>query len=155
RLVEPLRLGTMQSAVLRLDRYWIQHFQQRAAAAGVLLDDDVRATTLLDWLSRSMGLDPLTAQLIVVAFAEQTNRSFFVHGGPPGTIDPGRSPPGLTLRPQRMPDMTAWQTATERAYKLFRLPQRGPAAGRLVTLFANQLAAAAKGYREDAHRLLS
>src|SRR5262249_39120912 len=44
---------------------------------------------------------------------------------------------------------------TERAYKLFRLPQRGPAAGRLVTLFANQLAAAAKGYREDAHRLLS
>ncbi len=158
RIAEPLRLGTMHSAVLRLDRHWVQHFQQQAAAATppVSLGDDVPVAKLLGWVPPAMGLDPLLAQLVVMAFAEQTNRVFRLHGGPPGAIEPGRFPAsGLTLRPERLPSGSDWQSATDRAYKLFRVATRGPAVSRIVAMLARDLAVSAKAHRDDAHRLLN
>ncbi|MEJ3741680.1 phage resistance protein [Actinomycetes bacterium KLBMP 9797] len=156
RIVEPLRLGTMHSAVLRLDRHWVQHFQQRAAAEGAALDSDLPVATLLGWIPAAMGLDQLMAQLVVTAFAEQTNRSFYLHGGPTGVVEPGRFPQaGLTLRPQRLPSDVDWESATDRAVKLFRLTARGPAVSRIVAMLARDISARAKEHRDDAHRLLN
>src|SRR5262249_9866177 len=154
----PLRLGTIRSAVLRLDRHWVQHFQQQAAAATppVSLAEDIPVAKLLGWIPHGMGLDPMLAQLGVMTFAEQTNRGFRLRGGPAGTVEPGRFPAsGLTLRPERLPSSSDWQSATDAAYKLFGVATRGPAVSRIVAMLARDLVVSAKTHRDDAHRLLN
>jgi hypothetical protein len=60
------------------------------------------------------GLPKEAANLVILTFAEQTNRSFYEHGGPQdGSLV--RLPDHFELREQKLPDEAAWSLAMQRA----------------------------------------
>ena len=80
RIANPLRLGEMHEAAFVVGRYWVEHFHRCAAQEGI--EGDLRVKDLLRWLDQPepRGLDPLIAQLVLAAFAEQTDRTWVRHG---------------------------------------------------------------------------
>jgi hypothetical protein len=75
---------------------------------------------LRQWIDepRPMGLPPEAENVVILLFAEQTNRSFFLHGGP---FDAALNqlPDALELREQRLPPPEQWQVAVARAGRIF------------------------------------
>jgi hypothetical protein len=64
-----------------------------------------------------MGLPREVQNLVILVFADQTNRSFFLHGGPvPGSLQ--SLPDEVELREQRLPDRADWDAAVNRASAL-------------------------------------
>ena len=65
-----------------------------------------------------MGLPKECANLIILVFAAQTNRSFFLHNGP---FDPSITnlQDEVELREQQLPSETDWLVALERAGRIF------------------------------------
>src|SRR4051795_367448 len=68
-----------------------------------------------------MGLPKEAENLVILTFALQTNRSFFLHNAP--------DEPSLTsindrceLREQRLPDPARWEVALQRAGSIFGIP---------------------------------
>jgi len=154
RIAEPLKLGTMGEAVLTIGRHWTQQFEQRAGRAA---QGELRVSELLEWLDpepHRLGLDPLVAQLVIAAYAEQTNRSFFKYGGPV-VVEPPQIKSEFTLRLQPLPTDDEWDAARERSYKLFGVGRVGPPVARLVRLFVEMLAREAQRHRDDAHQLVN
>lgn len=155
RIANPLLLGEMHEAAFVLGRHWVQHFHQKAAqeeAAG-----DLRVSDLIRWLDEPSprGLEPLVAHLVIVCFAEQSDRAWVRYGG---VLDP---PPeltaisaDLTLREQCLPSEPAWQAARQRAMEVFGVNAPELRRGRLVGIFARQLTDHAQRHRDSAHRLV-
>ena len=57
---------------------------------------------------------------MILVFADQTNRTFFLHGGPAqGTIE--NLPDELELREQRLPPAADWEEAGRRAATILGL----------------------------------
>jgi hypothetical protein len=75
---------------------------------------------------RPRGLAAEVGNLVILAFAELTNRSFFLHGRPfvPG-LD--RLPDGVELRLQPLPSEAEWEEARGRAVDLFGFSRDEPA----------------------------
>lgn len=154
RIAEPLQLGTMGQAVFTLSRHWAQHFQQRAAAATVAIDGELKVTDLRRWIDepKPLGLDDLLVQLVIAAYAEQSNRSFYLHGGPVAA-EPPRIEKAMTLRLQDLPRPDDWAQAKEKSLALFGVTPVGPAVGRIIQIFARDLAEGARRHRDDAYTL--
>jgi hypothetical protein len=65
-----------------------------------------------------LGLPKALQNLVILAFALQTNRSFFLHGGPTQpTVE--NLPDDLELREQRLPSQSDWEEARQRASSIF------------------------------------
>ncbi|MEU6021357.1 hypothetical protein [Micromonospora sp. NPDC047134] len=155
RIANPLLLGEMHEAAFVLGRHWVEHFQRRAGQEGI--EGDLRVPDLLRWLDepRAQGLDPLVAQLVLACFAEQTDRAWIRHGvvvtpQPELTAITGE----LSLRTPQRPDPADWTAARERAMHLFGFMPPGPARGRLVAMFVQDLSKRARSHKEAAHRLV-
>jgi hypothetical protein len=155
RIANPLQLGEMHEAAFVLGRHWVQHFHQQAAQRGI--EGDLKVSELFGWLDEPTprGLEPLVAHLVIACFAEQSDRAWVLRGG---VLDP---PPelaaisaDLVLREQRLPSGESWQAARRRAMEVFGLNTPELRRGRLVGIFARQLAEHAQRYRGSAHRLV-
>src|SRR5262249_45435311 len=114
QIANPLLLGEMgpDATHFVLGQHWKNHFTRKAAQGGTALT----VAQLRKWMDdpRPMGLPREAANLVVLVFAEQTNRTFFEHGGPQeGTL--GRLPDHFELKEQRLPDEPAWTLAVQRA----------------------------------------
>lgn len=111
----PLRLGEMGETHFVLGQHWRSLFQR--ALEG---QRDVSVGKLREAIDQPlpMGLSTEAENLLILTFAAQTNRSFFLHGGP---FDPklDKLPDELELREQPLPDETTWRAATDRAGKIF------------------------------------
>ncbi|MCG5541818.1 MULTISPECIES: phage resistance protein [unclassified Halorhodospira] len=113
----PLRLGDMGETHFVLGDYWRDRFLRR------LHNEDVQQLTvgrLRQWLEseQPMGLPTEVQNLVILTFAEQTNRRFHLHGGPvEGQLQ--RLDDQLELREQALPDQTDWNEALERVGHLF------------------------------------
>lgn len=156
RIANPLGLGTMYEAAFVASGDWAQHFGQRAAGEGI--DGELRVADLLRWIDhpRPRGLDGLVARLVVAAFAEQTDRAFYLHGGevvPPP--EPGQITADHTLREQRLPSEAHWQIAMARTAAIFGFQPMNLRRGRLVAIFGRDLAARAAASRTDADDLVA
>jgi len=115
QIAVPLKLGDMGETHFALGRDWYSHFGRQVQ--GQVTVAKLRAA--IDEPS-PMGL-PLHAQnLIILVYADQANRSFFLHGGPyqPKLED---LPDELELREQALPSQEDWDEALERAGKIFGL----------------------------------
>ncbi|MEH1014266.1 hypothetical protein V6U90_14280 [Micromonospora sp. CPCC 206060] len=155
RIANPLGLGKMHEAAFVIEGQWVQHFQQKAASAGI--HDELRVADLLTWIDEPSprGLDPLVAQLVVATFAEQTDRAFYLHGSevvPPP--EPGRITGDHVLREQRLPTEQDWETARARAAAIFGFQPVALRRGRLVAMFGRDLINAAERYQQSAHDLV-
>jgi hypothetical protein len=91
---------------------WKDHFY-RAAAKGEGLDK-IKVVDLRGWIDEpeAMGLPSLLQDLVILSFAQQTNRSLTLHAGP---FEPelGKLPSEAAFKQQPLPDGAAWDRALE------------------------------------------
>lgn len=117
-IANPLLLGEMghDATHFVLGHHWRQHFTRKAAET----DGTMSVRQLRQWLDepRPMGLPKDVQNLIILLFAEQTNRTFYRHGA--------RWEATLTtlqdeceLREQKLPEGTQWDAAVQRAGSIF------------------------------------
>ncbi|MGC4888067.1 BREX-2 system ATPase PglY [Micromonospora sp. DT227] len=156
RIVNPLRLGTMHEAAFVAEGEWAQHFHQKAASEGIT--GELRVADLLRWIDepKPRGLDPIVAQLVVAAFAEQTDRAFYLHGSQVMPVpEIGRITADHSLREESLPSEEDWEQARARAAAIFGFQPLALRRGRLVGLFGRDLITQASRHREAAHALVA
>lgn len=149
-VANPLRIGVMHETHLVLDPHWRDLFMRVAAAPGPLTVGRLRAA--IDE-PRRMGLPDLLVRLLILLFAEQTNRSFHLHGGPfEATIDKDL-PDALELRQQLLPTPEVWEGARRRASTIFGLTPSPLVNGQNLARLTEELAQAAQNSRGPAKDL--
>ena len=117
-IANPLHLGEMGADATHfvLGQHWKNHLARKAAETGGTID----VSQLRTWLNepRPMGLPRDAENMVILLFAEQTNRSFFLHGAPcDATLT--NLPDRLELREQQLPQPAQWESAVARAGLLF------------------------------------
>jgi hypothetical protein len=117
-IANPLDLGEMGETHFVLNPHWKARFEQAQAREG----GAITVARLRQWLDQpqAMGLPTEVANLVVLVFAGQTNRSFFLNQGPfQPSLD--NLPGALELREQALPSPEDWDLAVARAGALFGL----------------------------------
>ncbi|HEX6968590.1 MAG TPA: hypothetical protein VF174_07260, partial [Micromonosporaceae bacterium] len=155
RIANPLRLGQMHEAAFVVGGHWVQHFHRKAAEEGI--QGELRVTDLLRWIDTPdpHGLDPLVAQLVIAAFAEQTDRTFYRYGSElTPQPEPDRIPTDSTLREHRLPEEADWDLARQRAGALWGFQPLALRRGRVVAMFSRDVTARAAQHRPAARRLV-
>jgi hypothetical protein len=117
QIANPLKLGEMHETHFLLGHHWRTHFLRKQAEQGGAMT----VGKMRRWIDEPvpMGLLPKEVQnLIILVFALQTNRSFFLHGGP---TQPSLEnvPDELELREQKLPPQLTWDKVRERAAAIF------------------------------------
>lgn len=143
-IANPLKLGEMGETHFVLGHHWRTHFAQRHALQGGPMT--VRA--LRGWMDepQRMGVPRDVQNLVILTYADQTNRSFFK-----GTalIRPSLDnlDDDLELREQALPPEEEWREAVRRAALLFGLvPSELRNAGNVAKL-VDQVTERATGLR--------
>jgi hypothetical protein len=102
-----------------LGQHWKSHLlREHAKQSGAMTVAKMRT-----WIDQpqAMGLPRELQNLIILTFALQTNRSFFLHGGPmQPTLE--NLPDELELREQKLPPQQDWEKARDRASAIFGVP---------------------------------
>lgn len=116
QIANPLRLGEMHETHFVLGQHWKSHLlREHAKQSGAMTVAKMRT-----WIDQpqTMGLPKELQNLIILTFALQTNRSFFLHGGP---MQPmlENLPDELELREQKLPSQQDWEKARDRASAIF------------------------------------
>jgi hypothetical protein len=118
RIAAPLKLGDMGENRFQAGPHWKQHFERCMNQHGG--NASVSVKTLRKWIDdpKAMGLPSLLEDLIIMTFAEQTNRSFLLHGT---TVDPqlGTLNEETILQETPLPEEVEWAAARNRAKAIF------------------------------------
>jgi hypothetical protein len=117
-IANPLKLGDMalDATHFVLGHHWKNHFTKKAAESGA----PIEVRQLRKWIDqpKPMGLPTEVQNLVILTYAEQTNRSFTLHNAPdPATLSNIRDL--CVLREQKLPPEQQWSTALERAGSIF------------------------------------
>ncbi len=125
-VVEPLELATMGEDALVLKDYWRSHFDRQAALQA---GEAMTVGKLRSWTDKPevRGLPTEVQNLLILTYAELTNRRFYQHGGGVQVGIDSRLDDALELREQPLPSESHWQAGVDRAAKIF-----GVAVGRLL-----------------------
>jgi hypothetical protein len=120
-IANPLQLGEMgyDATHFVLGQHWKNHFTRKAAETGRTID----VSQLRIWMDepKPMGLPRDAENMVILLFAEQTNRSFFLHGAPfEATLT--NLPDRLELREQQLPHPAQWDIAVARTGHIFGVP---------------------------------
>jgi hypothetical protein len=146
QIANPLLLGEMgpDATHFVLGQHWKNHFTRKAAQTGSALT----IASLRQWIDdpRPMGLPKEAANLVILAFAEQTNHSFYEHGGPQdGSLV--RLPDHFELRREKLPDEALWNLAVQRAASILGVVVSPLRKGSNVTALAAQANAKVADHR--------
>lgn len=119
-IAEPLLLGEMgvDATHFVLGQHWKNHFTRMQAQTGASLTVE----QLRKWINepKPMGLPREVANLVILVFAEQTNRTFHEHGGAvEGSL--AKLLDHYELREQKLPSEAAWVLAVQRAKPILGL----------------------------------
>jgi len=120
RIAVPLKLGDMGENRFQAGSHWKQHFERCLNQQ----DDHSAVTvkTLRKWMDqpKAMGLPALLEDLIILTFAEQSNRSFMLHGT---NVAPqlGALNDETILQETPLPEEVDWTAARSRAKAIFGL----------------------------------
>ncbi|BAL23492.1 phage resistance protein [Azoarcus sp. KH32C] len=152
-VVNPCRLGVMGETHLLIEPHWQTHFAQCHARDG---GGPITVAKLRQWIDvpQPMGLPVELQNLIILSYAQLTNRSFLLNGQPQEPSVESVSDE-LELREQSLPDSTEWQRAVGRAGLVFglTLPQTLNASS--VARLVSEVREAARGKRLRAGELVS
>ncbi|WP_042366886.1 hypothetical protein [Streptacidiphilus neutrinimicus] len=133
RIVEPLELGAVHEGPLVLRADWRTRVNQAAAAQlpreqdrEVIAVEDIRG-----WITKDLGytgLDKLTGNLLIAAYALLDDRAWVYHNGPETDApDLAAIGPGWGLKSQPLPSEEEYAAARDRATRLFGvLSKPGP-----------------------------
>jgi hypothetical protein len=125
QIANPLRLGVMHENRFEKGHSWRQHFAQRQAReAGA----PVTVKRLREWINepQRMGLPRLAEDLIIRAWAGQTNHSFAVGTAAVSTPALGELHDEMTLREVDLPGADEWKVAVERVKAIFGFDGTSP-----------------------------
>jgi hypothetical protein len=143
QIANPLELGEMHEAAFVLGDRWRHHLTRAAATAG--------GTGTVGDLRKSFeepepfGLTREVQDLLILVFAEQTNRSFFQYNSAV-SAELGNLADELELREQKLPSDAAWSAARDRAARIFGIAAPGFVSATNVSLLG-------KALREEAAKL--
>jgi len=117
-IANPLLLGEMHETHFVLGQHWKNHFNRKAAEAG----GAVTVGQLRKWTDepQPMGLPKQVQNLVILIYAEQTNRTSYAHGAPTDATLTSM-PDHLELRTWVGPPEDQWKVAIERAGSIFGL----------------------------------
>jgi hypothetical protein len=139
-ICNPLELGQMSETHFVLGQFWKNHFNRLLAASG---QPHPTAGEMRRWMNQPepRGLPREIENLLILVYADQTNRSFGRYGGnyTPSLDD---LPDKLDLQEQALPDLKDWEEAVGRVAEIF-----GHALSRLLN--ASNLAALASKVSES------
>jgi hypothetical protein len=150
-IANPLQLGEMTAGdAFLLGRHWYDHFKKSAAAAG----SEITVARLRAWMDQPhpMGLPTQLQNLVILLFADQDQRSFFLHGGPT-TPSLDSLSDELELRTQHLPDVKVWAVACQRASSIFGLTPSALVSATNVAQLEADLRGQAAGLRANADAL--
>lgn len=117
-VANPLLLGEMHETHFVLGQYWKNHFNPKIVEAG----GTASVSQLRGWidLPRPMGLPKPVQNLVILIFAAQTNRGFYLHGAPAeATLT--TMPDAMELKTWVGPPEEKWKLAVQRAGSIFGL----------------------------------
>ena len=121
-IANPLKLGEMglDKTHFVLGQHWKNHFTRKVAETGGTVD----VRQLRTWIDepKPMGLPKEAENLVILIYALQTNRSFFIHNGPHPEASITKLPDLCVLREQKLPPQGQWTTGLERAGSIFGVP---------------------------------
>jgi hypothetical protein len=101
-----------------LGQHWKNHFTRKAAETGAA----VEVRPLRKWVDdpKRMGLPREVENLLILVYAQQSNRSFLLHNAP-CDVTLSNIPDLCQLREQKLPGQADWETAVDRAGSIFGL----------------------------------
>ncbi|AGA26315.1 DUF6079 family protein [Singulisphaera acidiphila] len=147
----PLELGTMSETHFVLTNFWKSHFNRLLAAS-----DQTHPTVgeLRKWMDQpeERGLPREIQNLLILVYADQTNRSFMRYGGnyAPSLDD---LPNELELLEQSLPDLKDWEGSVTRVAEILgHAVSKLLNASNLATL-TSKVNESLKEYRPDCDRL--
>lgn len=153
QVANPLQLGVMHETHFVLGHHWTTHFNRKISEAGVV---NPTVGQLRSWVDQPkvMGLPRDVQNLIILVFADQTNRSFFRHGGP---VEPALDSlvDELELREEVLPPNDQWEKARERAAAIFGFAASPLRNATNVSRLSDEVTRQAKELREPAASLSS
>jgi len=117
-IANPLQLGEMghDATHFVLGHHWRNHFNKKAAEAS----STISVGQLRKWIDqpRAMGLPRDAQNLVILTYAEQTNRTFVFHNAPVDVSLTNLSN-DFVLQEQKLPDEAHWSIAVSRAAQIF------------------------------------
>lgn len=116
KVAMPLELGTMHESAFVLGRTWANHFERRIGEQ----PGELTVAMLRKWIDepKPKGLPREIQDLVILVFADQSQRTFFLSGAP-FKVDVGTIRDELVLRSQQLPPEDTWRRASERANVVF------------------------------------
>ena len=121
QIVNPLSLGEMglDATHLVLSPHWKTHFNRKLAETS----DKVTVAQLREWLNqpKALGLPPEAENLVILLYAEDTNRVFYRHATLYTRASLKELPNDCELKAQKLPDEEQWQKAVQLANEVFDL----------------------------------
>jgi hypothetical protein len=153
RIVQPLRLAQCGEAHLHLGDHWRNHFERKLAEHQV---QNPTVSQLRAWMDQPqlMGLSEPIGDLIILTWAAQTGRSFYLHNAPVRP-DIGALNREFELRTQPLPAESEWRIAIDRAASIFGLaPATARNASNVATL-VSELKTKAADQADPLHRYLT
>ncbi|WP_164104212.1 phage resistance protein [Candidatus Laterigemmans baculatus] len=119
QIAGPLMLGEMgyDATHFVLGHHWRNHFMRKTAETG----SEMSVEKLREWIDqpKPMGLPREAENLVILIFAEQTNQSFYLHGGIYDQAKLTDLPERAVLREEQLPDKPDWDAAVARSAKIF------------------------------------
>mgnify|MGYP001005617830 FL=1 len=126
RIAVPLRLGEMGENRFQAGQHWKQHLERQLNQRQA--NEPVNVKILRAWMDdpKPMGLPGLLQDLIILTFAEQTNRSFVLYGT---LLAPelGELNDETVLRETPLPEEADWNVPRTRGKSIFGLDSSPPA----------------------------
>jgi hypothetical protein len=141
RVAVPMKLGDMGENRFQIGHFWKQHFNKRLAQDGQAPQGPKPLTVrrLRDWTDEPtpMGLPQAVQDLVILTFAEQTDRFLTLHGTPVEAEIGGLNDEAV-LHETELPAQADWSAARDRAKHIFGV-DCSPLlnAGNLASLAAN------------------
>ena len=119
-VANPLGLGHMGEQYFVLEKSWQTHFNKQLAAEKLSTPTVEKLRASMD-LPKPKGLETFVGNLLILTYAEQTNRAFYwnTRPFPNPALDNLRD--DMELRQQELPDEHAWDEARRRAKEVFGL----------------------------------
>ena len=147
QIANPLELGNMTEAHFILSDDWRKRFDRQLAAAGKENPsvDDLRA-----WMDvpQARGVLPEVGNLLILTYAEQTNRSFFLHSGPyEASLESLED--AVELRIVALPTPEEWKKAVDLAGAVFGLTMFQMLNAGNVARLSEQVQEKVREYRGD------
>ncbi|MGW5633287.1 hypothetical protein [Streptomyces sp. NPDC003832] len=151
RIVEPLELGAVHDGPLVMRQDWRSRINQ--AAAGHKQRGDLAVEDIRGWITKDLGysgLDKLTGNVLIAAYALLDDRAWVFQGGPereaPSLNEIG---PGWSLRSQPLPGEEEYAAAHDRAARLFGVAAKPNMYARNVNRLAENLRAKAESWERE------